>query len=46
MKPMFNGYHPNLVSPKLWPESAVFVTGYPKKEVFFQNIFFIYDFYL
>jgi hypothetical protein len=25
MMPYFNGYHPNLISPKLWPESACFV---------------------
>ena len=32
MKPMFSGYHPNLVSPKLWPENSRFVSGYRKKE--------------
>ena len=32
MQPYKNGYHPNLVSPKLWPESTEFVTGYPKKQ--------------
>ena len=32
MEPYNKGYHPNLVSPKLWPESTAFPTGYPKKE--------------
>ena len=32
MEPYNKGYHPNLVSPKLWPESTEFPNGYPKKE--------------
>lgn len=28
MEPYLKGYHPNLVSPKLWPESTTFVNGY------------------
>jgi hypothetical protein len=32
MTPM-GGYDRTLISPKLWPENACFVNGYPKKEI-------------